>query len=225
PLPFASVLRDAFIDAIANGDANKDWSAIARVAARKAGLEDCNDGKQLKTYTTPRGQNRWVPGHGYRWQRRIHLRSSGELGKTPARLVIQGNRRRRRGPARQRLCLQSRRASDDRVRLRWQFPALIRRRYVSPCPRRLYGARGHDLAHRRWRPHRPPVHAGRKGAADPGHFRQAGTLHERGAVSSLYPHRNVSAGRHLCVRRLWQFARAQIRAEWKAAPLLGRAWH
>jgi len=40
PLPFASVLRDAFIDAIANGDAGKDWSAIARVAARKAGLED-----------------------------------------------------------------------------------------------------------------------------------------------------------------------------------------
>jgi len=40
PLPFASVLRDAFIDAIANGDADEDWSAIARVAARKAGLED-----------------------------------------------------------------------------------------------------------------------------------------------------------------------------------------
>jgi 3-hydroxyisobutyrate dehydrogenase-like beta-hydroxyacid dehydrogenase len=39
PLPFASVLRDAFVDAIANGDADKDWSAIARVAARKAGLE------------------------------------------------------------------------------------------------------------------------------------------------------------------------------------------
>ena len=40
PLPFASVLRDAFIDAVANGDANKDWAAIARVAARKAGLPD-----------------------------------------------------------------------------------------------------------------------------------------------------------------------------------------
>jgi 3-hydroxyisobutyrate dehydrogenase-like beta-hydroxyacid dehydrogenase len=40
PLPFASVLRDSFLDAIANGDANKDWSAIARVAARRAGLED-----------------------------------------------------------------------------------------------------------------------------------------------------------------------------------------
>jgi 3-hydroxyisobutyrate dehydrogenase-like beta-hydroxyacid dehydrogenase len=39
PLPFASVLRDAFLDAIANGDAEKDWSAIARVAARRAGLE------------------------------------------------------------------------------------------------------------------------------------------------------------------------------------------
>ena len=30
----------AFLDAIANGDADKDWSAIARVAARKAGLGD-----------------------------------------------------------------------------------------------------------------------------------------------------------------------------------------
>jgi 3-hydroxyisobutyrate dehydrogenase-like beta-hydroxyacid dehydrogenase len=40
PLPFASVLRDTFMDAIANGDANKDWSAIARVAARRAGLDE-----------------------------------------------------------------------------------------------------------------------------------------------------------------------------------------
>ena len=40
PLPFASVLRDAFLDAMANGDADKDWAAIARVAARKAGLHD-----------------------------------------------------------------------------------------------------------------------------------------------------------------------------------------
>lgn len=39
PLPFASVLRDSFLDAIAHGDANKDWSAIALVAARRAGLE------------------------------------------------------------------------------------------------------------------------------------------------------------------------------------------
>jgi 3-hydroxyisobutyrate dehydrogenase-like beta-hydroxyacid dehydrogenase len=39
PLPFASVLRDAFMDAIANGDAGKDWSAIGRVAARRAGLD------------------------------------------------------------------------------------------------------------------------------------------------------------------------------------------
>ena len=38
PLPFASVLRDAFLDAIANGDGNKDWAAIALGAARRAGL-------------------------------------------------------------------------------------------------------------------------------------------------------------------------------------------
>ena len=42
PLPFASVLRDAFLDAMKNGDADKDWAAIARVAARKAGLHDDN---------------------------------------------------------------------------------------------------------------------------------------------------------------------------------------
>ncbi|MGE0061607.1 MAG: NAD(P)-dependent oxidoreductase [Xanthobacteraceae bacterium] len=39
PLPFASVLRDAFLDSIANGDGKKDWAAIARGAARRAGLE------------------------------------------------------------------------------------------------------------------------------------------------------------------------------------------
>ena len=38
PLPFASVLRDNFIDAIGHGDADKDWSAVAAVAARRAGL-------------------------------------------------------------------------------------------------------------------------------------------------------------------------------------------
>lgn len=40
PLPFASVLRDNFIDAIGHGDQDKDWSAIAAVAARRAGLDD-----------------------------------------------------------------------------------------------------------------------------------------------------------------------------------------
>lgn len=39
PLPFASVLRDNYLDALAHGDGGKDWSAIARVAARRAGLE------------------------------------------------------------------------------------------------------------------------------------------------------------------------------------------
>jgi 3-hydroxyisobutyrate dehydrogenase-like beta-hydroxyacid dehydrogenase len=39
PLPFASVLRDNFVDAIAHGDANKDWAAVSNVAMRRAGLE------------------------------------------------------------------------------------------------------------------------------------------------------------------------------------------
>jgi 3-hydroxyisobutyrate dehydrogenase-like beta-hydroxyacid dehydrogenase len=38
PLPFASVLRDAFLDAIAHGDAQKDWAAVAAVARRRASL-------------------------------------------------------------------------------------------------------------------------------------------------------------------------------------------
>lgn len=38
PMPFASVLRDNFIDAIAHGDGDKDWSAVSAVAARRAGL-------------------------------------------------------------------------------------------------------------------------------------------------------------------------------------------
>lgn len=38
PLPFGSVLRDNFIDAIAHGYGSKDWSAVAEVAVRRAGL-------------------------------------------------------------------------------------------------------------------------------------------------------------------------------------------
>jgi 3-hydroxyisobutyrate dehydrogenase-like beta-hydroxyacid dehydrogenase len=38
PLPFASVLRDNFIDAIAHGDSERDWSAVSAVAMRRAGF-------------------------------------------------------------------------------------------------------------------------------------------------------------------------------------------
>jgi 3-hydroxyisobutyrate dehydrogenase-like beta-hydroxyacid dehydrogenase len=38
PLPFASVMRDNFLDAIAHGDSEKDWSAVSQVARRRAGL-------------------------------------------------------------------------------------------------------------------------------------------------------------------------------------------
>lgn len=38
PLPFAGVLRDALLDALAHGDEKKDWAAIAEVAVRRAGL-------------------------------------------------------------------------------------------------------------------------------------------------------------------------------------------
>lgn len=37
PLPFASVLRDNFIDALSHGDGEKDMAALATVAARRSG--------------------------------------------------------------------------------------------------------------------------------------------------------------------------------------------
>ncbi|MFJ6379768.1 NAD(P)-dependent oxidoreductase [Kitasatospora sp. NPDC092039] len=40
PLPFGSILRDAFLDALAHGDGDKDWAAVAAVARRRAGLPD-----------------------------------------------------------------------------------------------------------------------------------------------------------------------------------------
>ena len=39
PLPFASVLRDAFLEAIAHGDGDLDWAALADVSRRRAGME------------------------------------------------------------------------------------------------------------------------------------------------------------------------------------------
>jgi len=40
PLPFAGVLRDGFLEALASGDAELDWSALALVAARRAHLDE-----------------------------------------------------------------------------------------------------------------------------------------------------------------------------------------
>ena len=40
PLPFAGVLRDSLLEALAAGDAELDWSALALVAARRAHLDD-----------------------------------------------------------------------------------------------------------------------------------------------------------------------------------------
>ncbi|MEP6939829.1 MAG: NAD(P)-dependent oxidoreductase [Rudaea sp.] len=39
PLPFANALRDGFLDALAHGDGDLDWSALADVAARRAHLD------------------------------------------------------------------------------------------------------------------------------------------------------------------------------------------
>jgi len=39
PLPIASLLRDHFLEAVANGMADKDWTAMSQVAAMNAGLK------------------------------------------------------------------------------------------------------------------------------------------------------------------------------------------
>jgi 3-hydroxyisobutyrate dehydrogenase-like beta-hydroxyacid dehydrogenase len=38
PMPFASVLRDNLMQAIATGGAENDWGGLAQLAARRAGL-------------------------------------------------------------------------------------------------------------------------------------------------------------------------------------------
>jgi 3-hydroxyisobutyrate dehydrogenase-like beta-hydroxyacid dehydrogenase len=38
PMPFGGVLRDACLEAIAHGDGDADLAALARVAAKRAGL-------------------------------------------------------------------------------------------------------------------------------------------------------------------------------------------
>jgi 3-hydroxyisobutyrate dehydrogenase-like beta-hydroxyacid dehydrogenase len=40
PMPLASLLRDRFLDAMAHGQESLDWSSIAKVSARGAGLEE-----------------------------------------------------------------------------------------------------------------------------------------------------------------------------------------
>jgi 3-hydroxyisobutyrate dehydrogenase-like beta-hydroxyacid dehydrogenase len=39
PLPFASVIHDNLVDAVGHGDSDKDWSAVALVTRRRAGLD------------------------------------------------------------------------------------------------------------------------------------------------------------------------------------------
>ncbi|HEY0179650.1 MAG TPA: NAD(P)-dependent oxidoreductase [Dokdonella sp.] len=43
PMPLAGILRDGFLDALAHGDGERDWSALAEVAARRAQLDRRDD--------------------------------------------------------------------------------------------------------------------------------------------------------------------------------------
>jgi hypothetical protein len=36
-MPIASTLRDGLLEGVANGDGDLDWSALAKVSARRAG--------------------------------------------------------------------------------------------------------------------------------------------------------------------------------------------
>ncbi len=45
PLPFAGVLREAMLDALAAGDGDIDWSGLAKVAARRAHLDSGAEGR------------------------------------------------------------------------------------------------------------------------------------------------------------------------------------
>src|SRR4030088_3177686 len=38
PMPVASLVRDHFIEGVAQGEGDADWSGLARLAARRAGL-------------------------------------------------------------------------------------------------------------------------------------------------------------------------------------------
>ncbi len=40
PMPLAALIRDGFVDALAHGDGELDWSALAEVAARRANLDE-----------------------------------------------------------------------------------------------------------------------------------------------------------------------------------------
>jgi 3-hydroxyisobutyrate dehydrogenase-like beta-hydroxyacid dehydrogenase len=44
PMPFASVVRDHLLEAVAGGDGERDWAALAEVARRHAGLAGENGG-------------------------------------------------------------------------------------------------------------------------------------------------------------------------------------
>jgi len=45
PMPFASVVRDHLLSAIANGQESLDWSSVSQVVARSAGLEEPSESK------------------------------------------------------------------------------------------------------------------------------------------------------------------------------------
>jgi hypothetical protein len=38
PMPLTNVLRDALLEALAHGEAERDWSVLGAVPARRAGL-------------------------------------------------------------------------------------------------------------------------------------------------------------------------------------------
>src|ERR1051325_6187378 len=100
-----------------------------------------------------------------RRERRLSIPGECRLGKAAGGLVLQGGWRDRGRQPRQRICLESRRASDDGLRPRGQFPALLGRGPIPAGGWRPYGPRRHDVPHRRWRAFRAQGHARRQSPA------------------------------------------------------------
>ncbi len=76
PLPIASLLRDRFLALLASGGGDLDWSAIATLAQRDAGLRSqpimlCLDGPRIPGMSLPVGDG-GRPRYGV--QRRYRVR-------------------------------------------------------------------------------------------------------------------------------------------------------
>ena len=154
------------------------------------------------------------------------LQAGGGLGHASRWMELRGGDGGGRGRPGQRLGLQPRRASRDRVRSRGRLQALVGRGCHPTRAWHHHRPRRHDLAHRRSASHGPAIHAGGEAPADDRRSRHAVDRARRQAVQSAHARRDLAAHRRrLRLRRLWQLPRAQVRSDRTAAEVVGRARH